>query len=96
MIPLVMKSKGPTFGVNGSNNRAYAQTIFENPKVKAAQTWFGLEQEYTLFLADKVTPLGWPPGGFPGPQGPYYCGVGVENSFGRDISDAHLQACLVR
>ena len=27
-------------------------------------------------------------------QGPYYCAVGAEKSFGRDISDAHYKACL--
>lgn len=27
-------------------------------------------------------------------QGPYYCGVGADKSFGRDISDAHYKACL--
>jgi len=33
-------------------------------------------------------------GGFPGPQGPYYCAVGAENSFGRHLVEAHYRACL--
>lgn len=27
-------------------------------------------------------------------QGPYYCGVGADKAFGRDIVDAHYKACL--
>lgn len=27
-------------------------------------------------------------------QGPYYCGIGVDKAFGRDIVDAHYKACL--
>ena len=26
--------------------------------------------------------------------GPYYCGVGADKAFGRDISEAHYRACL--
>jgi len=63
-------------------------------KAKAHEPWFGIEQEYTLFQPDGVTPLGWPQGGYPGPQGPYYCSAGTEVAFGRRIVEAHYRACL--
>jgi len=55
--------------------------------------WFGLEQEYTL-LGPDGWPYGWPKNGFPGPQGPYYCGVGTTRVYCRDIVEAHYKACL--
>ena len=55
--------------------------------------WFGLEQEYTL-LGPDGWPYGWPKGGFPGAQGPYYCGVGTGKVYCRDIVEAHYRACM--
>ena len=57
------------------------------------ELWFGLEQEYTLLGVDG-RPYGWPANGFPGPQGPYYCGVGTGKVYCRDIVEAHYKACL--
>lgn len=56
--------------------------------------WFGFEQEYFLWNPQTNKPLGFPAGGFPGPQGPYYCSVGAEHAYGRNIVEEHLDACL--
>ncbi|KAK6930054.1 Glutamine synthetase, N-terminal domain [Dillenia turbinata] len=77
-----------------TNKRHRAAEIFSNQKVIDEVPWYGIEQEYTLLQTNVKWPLGWPIGAYPGPQGPYYCGVGADKSFGRDISDAHYKACL--
>lgn len=56
--------------------------------------WFGFEQEYFLYDPETNLPLGFPKGGYPGPQGPYYCGVGATKAFGREIVEEHLDICL--
>jgi len=76
-----------------TNTRAFAEKAFEGHDDE--EIWFGMEQEFTLFNLDERTPLGWPQGGMPSrPQGPYYCSVGPENSFGRHVTDALYKACL--
>jgi glutamine synthetase len=69
-----------------SNSRA---TIPDDP-----DTWFGFEQEYFLYRDGR--PLGFPPEGFPSPQGEYYTGVGYKNvgDVAREIVDTHLDLCL--
>ncbi|MEZ6123000.1 MAG: glutamine synthetase beta-grasp domain-containing protein [Planctomycetaceae bacterium] len=56
--------------------------------------WFGFEQEYFLWDPQHNLPLGFPPGGYPAPQGPYYCSVGSKNAFGREVIEEHLELCL--
>ena len=55
--------------------------------------WFGIEQEYTML---KTTARRSASRGrrLPGPQGPYYCGVGADKIFGREIVEEHTQACI--
>lgn len=76
--------------VHPTNTRAPLRALSE--KHKNEKAWFGIEQEYTLF--EGRNPLGWPEGGYPAPQGPFYCGVGADEVYGRDIVEEHLQLCI--
>ena len=53
--------------------------------------FLGFEQEYTLYKGHR--PLGFPDRGYPEPQGKFYCGVGADHIFGRELVEEHLLAC---
>ena len=82
----------PDMSPHPTNNRAACAEVAA--KHENQEAWFGIEQEYTLFESDGKQPLGFPEGGFPEAQGPYYCSVGANYNFGRDVSEAHATACI--
>ncbi len=84
----VSNSDGTT---HESNKRAILRKVLEKGGAKN-EPWLGFEQEYTMFK--KNIPLGWPEHGFPASQGPYYCGVGSEQMFGRKLANQHRTACI--
>ena len=56
--------------------------------------WFGFEQEYFIMDVHTQLPLGFPIGGFPNPQGLYYCSVGGRNTHGRAFVEGHANLCI--
>jgi glutamine synthetase len=56
--------------------------------------WFGFEQEYFIMDTHTQLPLGFPVGGYPGPQGLYYCSVGGKNTHGRELVERHADLCI--
>ncbi|GAA2760740.1 glutamine synthetase [Actinopolymorpha rutila] len=75
---------------HGSNTRALLRPVAE--QFAGQEPLFGIEQEYTFFRGSR--PLGFPEAGYPAPQGGYYCGVGADEIFGREIVEKHLDNCL--
>lgn len=79
---------------HASNTRATLGLVAQS--YERQKPLFGIEQEYTLYDAEGGRPFRWPNSAtaFPGPQGRYYCGVGADEVYGRQLVEAHLEACL--
>lgn len=75
-----------------SNKRALLRDVMARGG-RDSDSWVAFEQEYTFFKGSR--PLGFPAERrYPAPQGPYYCGVGADEVYGRPVVEAHLAACL--
>ena len=75
-----------------TNTRSLAKAAYD--KYGGQEPLYGLEQEYTLLDATTRWPAGFPPSGFPAPQGPYYCAVGAGLISGRELIEEHTTACI--
>jgi glutamine synthetase len=73
-----------------SNQRAKLRDLLD--KTEDQEFWWGFEQEY--FITKDFKPLGFPDGGYPKPQGLYYCGVGGNQVVGRQLVHHHMIECL--
>lgn len=82
----------PDGSAHPSNKRARLRQVMAAGGSES-DSWFAFEQEYTFFEGSR--PLGFPAERrFPAAQGPYYCGVGADEVYGRDVVEAHMAACI--
>ena len=73
-----------------NNNREWAKKIFDKNLIE--KPWYGIEQEF--FMMKDGNPVGWNAQVEASVQGQYYCSVGAQNTFGRELIDKHYKACL--
>lgn len=73
-----------------------------NKMDKDHEPWYGFEQEYILMeriderhdWPNNTKVIGWPNTTKMRDQGPFYCSIGADNAFGRQIADEHYHLCL--
>lgn len=82
------------------SNYQYAKRIFDDDRVKAADFWFGIEQEYFFLDVGTKFPYGFTPYDHEKNkslyQGDYYCGVGGAHIDARQrkVAEEHAKVCL--
>jgi glutamine synthetase len=79
--------------VHLTNNRS--KCVVTAKKCEEEECLFGIEQEYVLYGRNGL-PYKWLGTNNPGcgKQGPYYCSVGGDRAFGRELTLKHLEYCL--
>lgn len=80
-----------------SNNRFVLYNTMNNigdTIITEVEPLFGIEQEYVILEADGKTPYKWTTDISNGEQGKYYCSVGGDRNFGRQIVMDHMNKCI--
>ena len=77
-----------------TNHRFLAKAIFD--KKPEEHPWYGLEQEFFLVNNKTNKPLGFNGESYcdPTEQGQYYCSIGADNAFGREVLEDALANML--
>ncbi len=80
-----------------NNNYDFAKAIFDK-YAESTDPWFGFEQEFFLFQRESTRSTLVPPRLKStedcNKQGQYYCGIGSENSFGREVMNSFVEHCI--
>lgn len=80
--------------INSKNTRALLRQSLEGKENE--EIYAGIEQEYVLYDTKTKLPYKWDSHQEPGagPQGPYYCAIGGNKIYGREIVEEHMMKCL--
>jgi len=80
-----------------SNNRSILyNTMMQigESVINDTEPLFGIEQEYVILEANGKTPYKWNTDIANSEQGNYYCSVGGDRNFGREIAMEHMNKCI--
>ena len=81
-----------------TNNRAklyQTMLMIGEETIKDNEPLFGIEQEYVILESDNKTPYKWENNiKYSTRQGAFYCSIGADRNFGREIAMQHMNACL--
>ncbi|XP_022816747.1 glutamine synthetase 2 cytoplasmic-like isoform X2 [Spodoptera litura] len=95
-LPIWYFDGGNTDQAKDENSDTYIfpQVIYHDP-FRRGSNILVLTDTYSFnYQPTDGRPLGWPPGGFPAPPGPYYCAIGANKIVARELMEAFYRCCL--